>query len=219
MQSAVPSALFETDGSDADIHRIELSRNYRAVGIGPGIGTSDATIDALESFLKSANATSRPLVLDADALNCIAFASYNARPYPSTLGPDTARRRIRPYLRSAAKLIRPSAESYRSSSDKFNNNSPQRPLYRHCMARRLSPFQRIRNRGSGHSRKRRRPYRPYHRPYRTRHASELAAVAGVYVHGIAGRMAAERHGICGTTAEDIAECVGAAMEAVMRPNK
>ena len=48
---------------------------------------------------------------------------------------------------------------------------------------------------------------------------ELAAVAGVYVHGIAGRMAAERHGICGTTAEDIAECVGAAMEAVMRPNK
>ena len=71
MQSAVPSALFETDGSDADIHRIELSRNYRAVGIGPGIGTSDATIDALESFLKSANATSRPLVLDADALNCV----------------------------------------------------------------------------------------------------------------------------------------------------
>ena len=74
MQTAAPEALFETSpDDDVCITDIELRRDYNAVAIGPGIGTDDVTIDALEAFLKVANANSRPVVLDADALNCIAL--------------------------------------------------------------------------------------------------------------------------------------------------
>lgn len=41
--------------------------------------------------------------------------------------------------------------------------------------------------------------------------SEIAAFVGPYVHGVAGQMAAERHGEYGVTAEDIALMVGAAI--------
>ena len=219
MQSAVPSALFETDGSDADIHRIELSRNYRAVGIGPGIGTSDATIDALESFLKSANATSRPLVLDADALNCIALRPTMLALVPprSVLTPHAGEfdRIFGQQPSSSARLLK--------AIEAARTNSIIIVLKGHYTATvwpdgsvlfNASGTEALATAGSGDvltgliTGLIARGMHP-----------ELAAVAGVYVHGIAGRMAAERHGICGTTAEDIAECVGAAMEAVMRPNK
>ena len=72
MQISVPDALFESDPNEKIIENIEITRNYSAVAIGPGMGTADATIDALETFLKVASANNRPVILDADALNCIA---------------------------------------------------------------------------------------------------------------------------------------------------
>lgn len=44
---------------------------------------------------------------------------------------------------------------------------------------------------------------------------ETASVAGVYIHGLAGEMAAETQGEYGTTAMDIASCVGRAVKAIM----
>ena len=92
VQSAVPSALFLRDQSDVMITEIVLKHDYNAVGIGPGIGTDDSTINALERFLKVANANSRPLVLDADALNCIALrpTMLNYVPVLSVLTPHAA---------------------------------------------------------------------------------------------------------------------------------
>ena len=48
-------------------------------------------------------------------------------------------------------------------------------------------------------------------------APEVAAVAAVYVHGIAGRMAAALNGIAGTTAEDIADAIGPAIDSIVNP--
>jgi hydroxyethylthiazole kinase-like uncharacterized protein yjeF len=53
--------------------------SYSAVGIGPGIGTSPATQSFITALIEG---TTRPLVLDADALNCIALKKYLLRELP-----------------------------------------------------------------------------------------------------------------------------------------
>lgn len=89
MQTAVPGAMFDRDSHDVAISQITLKHDYQAVAIGPGIGTADITINALENFLKLANANSKSLVLDADALNCIALRPImlNYLPVLSVLTP------------------------------------------------------------------------------------------------------------------------------------
>ncbi len=73
MQSSVPSAMFETDGGDVDIKVFDNPRQCTGVAIGPGIGRSDDTLDGLEVFLKACFAADKPLILDADALNCMSM--------------------------------------------------------------------------------------------------------------------------------------------------
>lgn len=68
VQTAVPEAMFEPDINDNFISDMTLHHDHRVVAVGPGIGTYDHTINALESLLKNCRV---PIVLDADALNCI----------------------------------------------------------------------------------------------------------------------------------------------------
>ena len=68
LQTAVPEAMFEPDRNERVISDMSLHHTHQAVAVGPGIGTNDLTINALESLLKVCKS---PLVLDADALNCI----------------------------------------------------------------------------------------------------------------------------------------------------
>ena len=71
MQSSVPSAMFTTDGGDVDIRRFENPHDCAGVAVGPGIGTSDDTVRGLEIYLKACFSQGKPLILDADALNCL----------------------------------------------------------------------------------------------------------------------------------------------------
>jgi ADP-dependent NAD(P)H-hydrate dehydratase / NAD(P)H-hydrate epimerase len=66
---AVPEAMVSEDSHSDHFTRIpdDLS-NFDCVAIGPGIGTENATVLAFESVLK---AVSRPMVIDADALNIL----------------------------------------------------------------------------------------------------------------------------------------------------
>lgn len=68
LQTAVPEAMFEPDRNERVISDMSLHHAHQAVAVGPGIGTNDLTVNALESLLKTCKS---PLVLDADALNCI----------------------------------------------------------------------------------------------------------------------------------------------------
>ena len=68
LQTAVPEAMFEPDRNERVISDMSLHHTHQAVAIGPGIGTNDLTVNALEQLLKVCQS---PLVLDADALNCI----------------------------------------------------------------------------------------------------------------------------------------------------
>ena len=46
-------------------------------------------------------------------------------------------------------------------------------------------------------------------------SSELAASAGVYIHGMAGQMAEKTHGSYGVTAGDVVDNIGRAINSIM----
>ncbi|WP_299126886.1 NAD(P)H-hydrate dehydratase [uncultured Winogradskyella sp.] len=68
IQASLPEAMVITNGEEL-IDTIHFDIEPSVVGIGVGMGTADATINAFEVFLKS---NKLPLVIDADGLNCLA---------------------------------------------------------------------------------------------------------------------------------------------------
>ncbi len=68
LQTAVPEAMFEPDRNERIISDMSLHHTHQAIAVGPGLGTNDLTVNALELMLKTCKS---PMVLDADALNCI----------------------------------------------------------------------------------------------------------------------------------------------------
>ena len=70
LQTAIPEVMVETDNFNGKVfEEIDFQTEATAIAIGPGMGTDEKTVSAMEAFLKSQKA---PLVIDADAINCIA---------------------------------------------------------------------------------------------------------------------------------------------------
>lgn len=71
LQTALPEAMAETDSNPFHITQLptELMR-YHAIGIGPGLGLHEDTAATILSILKQ---THQPTVLDADALNLLSI--------------------------------------------------------------------------------------------------------------------------------------------------
>lgn len=73
LQLSVPEAILHHDVSDTRFTSpVENLEPYQAVAIGPGIGTSADTVEALGRQLAVLNG--KPCVLDADALNCLSLS-------------------------------------------------------------------------------------------------------------------------------------------------
>lgn len=71
MQVAFPEAMVETDVHPSINTRLENDiEKYDSVGIGPGIGTNAETLLLVQNLFEQYNS---PLVIDADALNCLAL--------------------------------------------------------------------------------------------------------------------------------------------------
>ena len=70
MQTSLPEAMIEMDKNPDYITELMSISKYDAIGIGPGIGKGDGAKDVLEKLLNSTDG--KPLVVDADALNIIA---------------------------------------------------------------------------------------------------------------------------------------------------
>ena len=71
LQSTVPEAMVSTDSHEKRWTEAPDTTKYAAIGVGCGIGKGDTTFRALQALLSQIG--SRPLVLDADALNLIAM--------------------------------------------------------------------------------------------------------------------------------------------------
>ncbi|MCD7971444.1 MAG: NAD(P)H-hydrate dehydratase [Candidatus Azobacteroides sp.] len=69
LQTAIPEAMLNVDSFYENIATLPDLTHYSAFGVGPGIGTSAHTSTFLESLLSSVK--NKPVILDADALNII----------------------------------------------------------------------------------------------------------------------------------------------------
>lgn len=215
LQTSVPCAMFERDNGDINLSGIELRRDYSAVAIGPGIGTADSTIDSLDSFLKIANANSRPLVLDADALNCIAIrpAMLDHIPVMSVITPHPGefdrlfgkqptsyarllralevadRRKIIIVLKGHfTAIVRPDGKVYfNPTGSAALATGGTGDVLTGLIAAFIAQGMR----------------------------PEIAAIAAPYVHGLAGELAAQQHGTYGVTASDVADCIGRAIKSII----
>ncbi len=219
MQTSEPTAMFETDGADLDIQRFESHVEPDAVAIGPGIGHSDATVYGLERFIKAAQSTSTPIILDADALNCIAIK-------PSMLDFIPARSVITPHAGEFDRLF----GGHNCQSVRLLKAVEMAARHKIIIVLKShytmtvwpdgeilvnsSGTDALATAGSGDvltglmcglAAQKMLP--------------ELAAVAAVYIHGIAGKIAASQHGNRSTTAIDIAEAIGQAIESIVNPRK
>jgi NAD(P)H-hydrate epimerase len=70
VQSSVSEAMVEIDENENFISEIGITDNYNAIGIGPGIGTQPETQNALYKLLKTCK---KPMVIDADGINILSM--------------------------------------------------------------------------------------------------------------------------------------------------
>ncbi len=212
-QTAIPEAMFEADNDKLMMSNIRLDRPYTAYGIGPGMGTSDITINAIDTFIKQ---TKTPLVIDADALNCIARRPtlLNSLPVLSILTPHNGEfdrmfgehtshesRLLKALEVSRAHnilillkgrysvLIRPDGKVYFNSS---GTPALATPGSGDVLTGIMTSFM-----AQG--------YKP-----------EVSAILAPFIHGRAGEIAAQTHGDYGVTASDIANCTGKAIMNIMQ---
>lgn len=211
LQAAAPEALFAAAASDIHIADIRLRHHYDSIAIGPGIGTHEATELALENFLA---AQTSPIVIDADALNCLAkrqnllhrlpvrsILTPHAREFDRIFGQQpNAEARLVKAIEVArfhnviivlkgryTTIVRPDGRLYFNPTGTPAMSTPgSGDVLTGVIAALL---------GQG--------YQP-----------EVAALCGVYIHGLAGEMAADAEGIYGTTAGDIAACIGRAIKSI-----
>jgi len=73
MQTSLPEAMVDMDNSPDYVTELPSLSPFDAIGIGPGIGKADETLALLKKLLEKAKTI--PLVIDADALNLIAANS------------------------------------------------------------------------------------------------------------------------------------------------
>ena len=213
LQTAVPEALYRYNRGEQQIVEIHPEREFSAIAVGPGIGTNELTVRALDDFLASANS---PVVLDADALNCIALkpAMLNSVPVLSILTPHagefdrlfgaqpSAETRLRKAIEVAkyyniiiilkghyTAIVRPDGKVYFNSSGTpaMATAGSGDVLTGALLGMLAQGF-----------------------------PAELASLIAVYIHGVAGGLAAEEQGEYGVLASDIADQIGRAIGDTMK---
>lgn len=212
LQTAVPEAMYDADPNDTKVTSMKPSHTFTAIAVGPGIGTDQTTISALDLLLKSATT---PLILDADALNCISLqrSMLNLLPPLSVLTPHSGEfdrlfgecssdeERILKAIRYAedyqllillkghyTALIRPDGKVYFNST---GTPALATPGSGDVLTGLICGFM-----AQG--------FRP-----------EIAPLLGAYIHGLAGEIAADRMGEYSVTAGDVADAIGPAIRQTM----
>lgn len=102
LQTAVPEALFLSDSCDTHITGVGIQRKYAVCAIGPGIGTHEDTARAIEALIGQMQ---HPVVLDADALNLTAAC-------PEWLAQLPANSILTPHVREFDRMFGPQENTF-----------------------------------------------------------------------------------------------------------
>ena len=212
LQTAVPEVMYEPDKNDRSITDMTIYHDHQAIAIGPGIGGFEETINALERLFVS---TKTPLILDADALNCI-----SRRPTLLSMIPPLSI--LTPHIGEFDRLFgehNSSEERLRKAIDMARQYSIIIVLKGHYTTT-IRPDGKVYINSTGNpgmatagagdvltgviSAFMAQGYKP-----------EIAAIIGVYIHGLAGDIAVKKTGEYGLIATDIIEHIGKAIATVL----
>ncbi len=211
MQTSVPEAMALTDEQENEFSGIKDISPYNSIGIGPGIGTSDITAKGVKMLIQQALVN---MVIDADALNIL---SEN-KTWLSFLKPGTI---ITPHPGEFARLAGKSDTAYeayikqRDFAVKYgvyvilkgaytSVATPNGEVYFNSTG---NPG--MATAGSGDTLTGiilgllAQGYTPLH-----------ASILGVYIHGLAGDIAAQEFGENALIAEDITNYLGLAFQQI-----
>lgn len=216
MQTCVPEALFEPDRSENFITDMSVHHHHQALAVGPGIGVNDKTMDALENLLKNYR---NPIVVDADGLNCIARRPHllSLLPAHSVITPHIGEfdRLFGEHSSNEARLMKAieTAKYYNIIIVlKGHYTATIRPTGRVYINSNGNPG--MATAGSGDvltgiiTSLIAQGYRP-----------EQAAFLGVFIHGAAGDLAAEKWGENGMLASEIADYAAIAIKNLKKDNR
>lgn len=213
LQTAAPEVLFEADRNEIITSDITLHHKYNVVALGPGMGTSEETRAAVDSFLKNYR---QPCILDADALNCIAMHPMLIRSIPKGSV-------LTPHATEFDRLF----GKHMSEEERLKKATDVSKLYEITIVLKghytmtVRPDGKVYINSSGNA------------GMATAGSGDVltgviasfvaqgfpvdwAVALGVYVHGLAGDMAAEAHGTYGLVASDIVDNLGRAIREVQR---
>ena len=213
LQTAVPEAMLTPDEHEHVISAVGNMSVYDAIGLGPGIGTSEETDYALEELLKQAD---KPMVIDADAINLLAMD-------PELLGLLPNGSVLTPHPKEFERLAGKSANSFERHKRQIEF-AMQHGVYvllkgaYSCLTtpEGISYYNNSGNPGMAKGGSGdvltglitgllAQAYTPLE-----------AALIGVYVHGLAGDIAAEKHCMTGMKTGDIVESLPEAFRQIAK---
>ncbi|HNR42732.1 MAG TPA: NAD(P)H-hydrate dehydratase [Bacteroidales bacterium] len=209
IQTCVPEAMSQPDSNNEIISEIPGITLFDAIGIGPGIGTDPVTQKAFQSVLLN---RSVPIVIDADGLNILGLNDkwLSVLPEKTVLTPhlkefermagksDNGYMRLKNQISFSAKyncivVLKSAFTSVSSPDGRVSFNSTGNPGMATAGSGDVLTGMILALLAQGYS-------------------PENAAVIGVYLHGLAGDIAAEKDSPDSIIASDIIENIGNAFK-------
>lgn len=211
LQSAVPEAMVMTDEDTLEFSGVKDFSKFNAIGAGPGIGTSDKTAKGLKILIQQ---TSVNMVLDADALNIL---SENTT-WLSFLRRETI---ITPHPGEFARLTGKSSTAF-EAYNKQREFAIKYGIYvilKGAYTSIATPDGEVYFNSTGN------PGMATAGSGDTltgiilgllaqNYSPRQASILGVYIHGLAGDIAAQKWGENALIAEDITRCLGKAFQRI-----
>lgn len=209
MQTSVPEAMVNVDEEEHEFSGIKDISVYNAIGVGPGIGTSEQAAKALKILIQQSSVN---MVLDADALNIL---SEN-KTWLSFLRPCSI---ITPHPGEFARLAGKSATAF-EAYNKQREFAVKYKIYvvlKGAFTSIATPegdvyFNSTGNPGMATAGSGDTLTGIIVSLLAQGYSPGQAAILGVYIHGLAGDMAAQEWGENSLIAEDITNCLGKAFK-------
>jgi NAD(P)H-hydrate epimerase len=211
MQSSIPEAMVEVDEAEDHLSEIKKDVKFDTIGVGPGIGMHEDTQNFFKQLIQLNNS---PMLIDADALNILAenptWLSFLAKGCILTPHPGEFKRLVGDWSDDFERL-----DLLRDFAIKYGQFVVLKGKYSSIAC----PDGRIYFNSTGNAGMATAGSGDVLSGIITSllaqgYASEQAALLGVYLHGLAGDIAADLYGQRSMMAGDIVDCISAAYELI-----